>query len=80
LRHGRHIEKLSAAEQHQVRIELKKLHYAADFLLPLIHCGKDGRRFLRRIAQLQDLLGSLNDNVNIRKMLVQIVNGKYPHS
>jgi len=45
---------------HELRIEAKRLRYAAEFFEPLFP-RKETRRFLRRIAALQERLGHLND-------------------
>jgi triphosphatase len=47
-------------ERHALRIELKKLRYAADFFAALFP-EKQSRRYLRRLSKLQDVLGVLND-------------------
>jgi triphosphatase len=46
-------------EYHRLRIEAKKLRYAAEFATPLY--GKAARRFVRRLTRLQDLLGEHQD-------------------
>jgi len=50
----------SMADRHALRIELKKLRYASEFLARLFP-KKRGRRFLRELEGLQEVLGSLND-------------------
>jgi triphosphatase len=45
-------------DRHAVRIAVRRLRYACDFFSP---CFSDGRRYLRGLADLQDLLGELND-------------------
>jgi len=44
--------------RHAVRIAIRRLRYACDFFSP---CFDDARRYLRGLADLQDLLGDLND-------------------
>ena len=46
--------------RHQVRIEAKKLRYAAESLASL-YPPKAVRRFIRKLQHLQELLGELND-------------------
>ena len=51
----------SADDLHEVRILAKRLRYACEFLQPLT--GSSGPRFLKRLVELQDLLGAHNDAV-----------------
>jgi len=44
--------------RHAVRIAVRRLRYACDFFSP---CFGDARRYVRGLADLQDLLGELND-------------------
>jgi CHAD domain-containing protein len=46
---------------HQVRIKAKRCRYAADAIAPA--CGKGAKRFARRVARLQTILGDLHDAV-----------------
>lgn len=48
------------AALHALRLKTKRLRYAAEIYAPL-HPGPPARRFLRRLAALQDALGLLND-------------------
>jgi len=57
---GRGLAKRSAEERHRLRIELKKLRYAGEFLGSL-YPEAPTRRSLQRLAELQDTLGALND-------------------
>lgn len=50
----------TAVERHRLRIEAKKLRYAAEFSASLFP-GKRVRRYARRLAALQDALGVAND-------------------
>ena len=57
---GRRLAESSPVERHRLRIRLKKLRYGAEFsrgLFPL----KRTDRSVRRLAELQDALGRLND-------------------
>ncbi|WP_404710179.1 CHAD domain-containing protein [Sphingomonas sp. MMS24-J13] len=61
---GRHLAKLDDAHRHHVRIEAKKLRYAAEFFASLSRGRKALRRqrdFLEAMETLQDELGLLND-------------------
>jgi inorganic triphosphatase YgiF len=61
LKRGRHFKSLTAADLHRVRLAAKRLRYLADFLLPLYGDRKSVRRFSRKLADLQEELGSYND-------------------
>ncbi|HEY2751377.1 CHAD domain-containing protein [Phenylobacterium sp.] len=60
LKLGRTFEEASDAGRHHVRIEAKKLRYAAEGLASL-YPQKRVSRFVRRLEALQDELGELND-------------------
>jgi CHAD domain-containing protein len=55
---------------HQVRIKAKRCRYAAEAIAPA--CGKDARRFARRVAKLQAILGDLHDAVVADSRLRQV--------
>ena len=61
---GRHLDRLTAAARHEVRIEAKKLRYASEFFASLA-AGKKAKRhhkeFLAALERLQSRLGELND-------------------
>lgn len=57
---GRKMEALDLAAFHALRIEAKRLRYAAELFAPLWP-GKAARRFLRRLAALQEAMGLAND-------------------
>jgi CHAD domain-containing protein len=63
----------SAPELHALRIRLKKLRYAADFLQSLFPHPKRARRYLRRLARLQDTLGHLNDVAVAERLLAVLL-------
>jgi inorganic triphosphatase YgiF len=63
LKRGRHFNSLTAEDLHRVRLAAKRLRYLADFLLPLYGNRKSVRRFSRKLADLQEKLGSYNDAV-----------------
>jgi CHAD domain-containing protein len=60
LKTGRRLDKLSAAERHEMRKEVKTLRYAIDLLAPLYR-AKDVERFAKRLRELQDVFGYVND-------------------
>lgn len=60
LKRGRRIETRDDETRHQVRIEAKKLRYAAEGFATL-YAEKKVDRFVGRLKSLQDALGALND-------------------
>ncbi|WP_027582923.1 CYTH and CHAD domain-containing protein [Bradyrhizobium sp. Ai1a-2] len=61
LKRGRRFKSLPAEKLHRLRLAAKRLRYVADFLLPLYGERKSVRRFSRKLADLQEELGSFND-------------------
>jgi len=59
-RAGRGLSKLPVEAMHELRKDCKRLRYTAEFFTPLFP-ERPGRRFVKRLAALQDELGSLND-------------------
>ena len=59
-RAGRGLDTLPVEALHELRKDCKRLRYAAEFFEPLFP-HKAARRFLRRLAALQEELGMLND-------------------
>jgi triphosphatase len=57
---GERIDELSLPELHRLRIRAKRLRYATELLGPLFG-GKAPARAARRLAELQDALGRLQD-------------------
>ena len=57
---GAAFETLNAEQLHELRLDGKRLRYAAEVFAPLFD-GRRARRFLRRLARLQDGLGIAND-------------------
>lgn len=51
---------LPAAALHKLRLRCKRLRYAAEFFAPLFG-RKSSRRFIRRLAAVQEHLGRIND-------------------
>jgi triphosphatase len=69
---ARHLESLSDAERHNLRIALKKLRYTAEFFAPFYEKRKV-EKFLSRLSRMQDVLGALNDVAVARKTLNVLV-------
>ena len=71
LKRGRDVEHLGAKERHELRIRLKKLRYAGDFFASLFK-RRWVRRHQKRIGELQDLLGDLNDASVARNLIADV--------
>jgi inorganic triphosphatase YgiF len=70
-KHGVKIKDLHDIGLHQLRIDLKKLRYLADFLSP-IYEKKAVKEYIKHVSQLQEYLGEHNDIINAEKLLQQI--------
>lgn len=64
---GRRIEKLAFRDLHRLRIAVKRLRYTAEFFQSL--APKKARNYIRALSELQDLLGTLNDNAVAWRLL-----------
>jgi CHAD domain-containing protein len=69
LKRGRHFKSLSTQERHRLRLAIKKLRYAVDFLLPMYGQRKATRRYFDKLADLQEELGSYNDMATTSSLL-----------
>jgi triphosphatase len=71
IKRGRSLKAMVPRECHRLRIALKKLRYAAEFVAPLY--GKTRvKRYLDQVETLQDLLGRLNDRAEVRAVLTRL--------
>lgn len=70
-RRARHLAHADPPARHRVRIAAKKSRYDAEFFLSL-HNKPSWRRYLRRLAKLQDVLGKLNDAAVARQLLGEL--------
>ncbi len=70
-RAGGDFEALSAEALHELRLDGKRLRYAAEVFAPVFG-AKAGRRFLRRVAALQDGLGLANDAAVARGLAARL--------
>jgi inorganic triphosphatase YgiF len=61
LKRGAHFRQLNTDAQHDLRIDLKKLRYAAEFFLPLYATHAPAKRYVKRLARLQASLGRARD-------------------
>lgn len=68
LKDGRHLAQLSDPERHKVRIDAKKLRYAAEGFQGL-YGRKAADRFIKALKSLQDELGAVNDIATAETLL-----------
>ena len=68
VRDGHHLRAGPDEARHQVRIDAKKLRYAAEGFQGL-YTRKDAKRFIDQLKTLQDELGALNDLATAEAML-----------
>lgn len=59
-RRGDHVAELSRPALHAWRLDIKQMRYASDFFFE-IYSGKTVKKFRNDLADLQDILGQLND-------------------
>jgi triphosphatase len=69
LKRGAHFRQLDTDAQHDLRIDLKKLRYAAEFFLPLYASHAPAKRYVARLAKLQNSLGRARDITSARTLL-----------
>ena len=72
IKRGRRIGDLDAAERHELRIRLKKLRYAVDFFASL-YAKRRVKKYLKRLSDLQDVLGHMNDAAVARTLVREIL-------
>jgi triphosphatase len=72
---------LDAAALHALRLKAKRMRYAAEIFAPL-YPGKGPRRFINRLATVQDGLGQLNDRATAEKLLAELggVSGRHAYA
>ena len=73
LKRGRHFARMSAAERHELRIDAKRVRYAAEFFAPLYDEAKV-KPFLASLKALQEDLGVQND-IEVARELVESLSG-----
>jgi CHAD domain-containing protein len=71
---GAEIESLDAEALHELRLEAKRMRYAAELFAPLWP-GKASRRFIKRLSAVQDALGIANDT-HVARALVAGLGGR----
>lgn len=65
---GRNLEQMDEEERHRLRIEVKKMRYAAEFFTDLYPSSKAKKQFVAAIEDLQESLGLLNDIATARTL------------
>ena len=71
IRRAEHLLELSPEERHRVRISGKRLRYAAEFFSPLF-AAKRSKPYIEELANLQNILGVLNDAATTKMILSQV--------
>ena len=61
----------SPTDRHRLRIALKQLRYTCEFFRDF-HRNKQEKRFRRRLSELQNLLGALNDTATARSLIDEL--------
>ena len=77
-RQGKGLATLSVEDRHRLRIEMKKLRYAAEFFAGLAprNRRRQQKLFTGRLRDCQELLGDLNDIETRRQLAPQLFEGK----
>ena len=75
IRRAHHLMELSAEERHRVRISGKRLRYTAEFFSPLFPT-KRSKPYIQELANLQTILGVLNDAATTKTILAQVADEK----
>ncbi|MHC2338366.1 CYTH and CHAD domain-containing protein [Bradyrhizobium sp. USDA 4454] len=78
LKRGAGFRRLDIHAQHNLRINLKKLRYAAEFFLPLYAVHAPAKRYVKRLARLQNSLGRVCDIGSTRVLLHTIAQDDQP--
>ncbi|NCA69478.1 MAG: CHAD domain-containing protein [Sphingobacteriia bacterium] len=73
---GAHINREDVVAMHQLRIECKKLRYAAEFFRPLFEGMGD---FITHLKGIQDLLGTMNDVSVTQRLLDDLLADSSDH-
>ena len=76
---GRDLSALPLPALHELRKDCKRLRYAAEFFLPLFP-DKSARRFVRRLAALQEELGTLNDGATAAGLMAHLGRAERSHA
>ena len=63
--------KMNAERRHELRIAFKKLRYALEFFAPILP-SKRLAKYQKSLETLQDLLGTLNDQVTASRLIKEM--------
>ena len=82
VKRGRKISSLDPHDLHRLRIAIKKLRYAADFLRPAFasaaFASKGAKPYIEATVRLQGALGAMNDRAVARHMLADLATAARP--
>ncbi|MDH4094961.1 MAG: CHAD domain-containing protein [Betaproteobacteria bacterium] len=78
LRRGARIDWSRAGKRHALRIRLRRLRYASEFLRSAFP-DADAEPFIRSLKDLQDLLGALNDLEVARQLMAELTGAAPRH-
>jgi CHAD domain-containing protein len=82
MKRGRKFESLDPHRLHRLRIAIKKLRYAADFLQPAFASGtftpRGAKPYIEATVRLQGALGAMNDHAVARHMLADLATAARP--
>ena len=76
---GKQMTELDVPGLHEVRLRAKRARYAAEMFATLYH-GKSAHRFIRRLSELQQRLGVLNDGAVATHLLDELGGGGGRHA
>jgi CHAD domain-containing protein len=68
---GKRMEGMDVPSLHGVRLRAKQARYAAE-IFSTLHHGKAAARFIRRLSELQQRLGVLNDGAVAMQLMVEL--------
>jgi CHAD domain-containing protein len=71
VQHAENIDVMPLEALHPVRLDGKRIRYVAEFFATL-YPGREARRFVRRLATLQDELGRINDVAVASTLLAEL--------
>lgn len=74
-RHGGKTDWTRAGQRHALRVRLRRLRYACEFLSGAFP-GRESEPLVRSLERLQDLLGELND-IEVARRLARELRGRY---
>jgi len=72
LKRGKHFKDMAPEARHRLRIAVKKLRYASDFLAPMLGDARALRRYLAALAALQSRLGRYNDMATTARIVAEL--------